>query len=499
MNRYDVIIIGSGLGSLLCGYILSKEGFSVCILEKHSVPGGCLQSFQRGENSFDTGIHYIGSMMPGQTLHSYWKYFGLSQSLALEPLNKDCYDLISLDGRDFPLAQGFNNFIENLAAHFPASRDFLRQYVSALKETVSAFPLYNFQLTDRHTKNTWMRTNAWDFLYTMAGKGTENLKLLEVLSGNNFLYAGRKVSTPWHQYALINHSFISSAWRLRHGSKQIADHLISAITSAGGKVMIRKEVRKISSLKNKFQVETSGDELFVAGRIIAGIHPQTAIGLLEPYLVKRSFQSRIMSMENSVSSFGLYLGLKPGSFPYLDYNIYYHSSRDVWNGQECKDEQWPGMYFLYTPSSARHGDHTSALCILSYMRFDEVKRWEGTVSSRRGQDYMELKTRYAGKLLQLVERKFPDINSSINSVEISTPLTWRDFTGTPEGSMYGIRKESGNYLKTMILPHTKIPGFYFTGQNLNMHGAPGVTIGAIMTCAEILGLEYLFNKIRDAE
>jgi len=47
--------------------------------------------------------------------------------------------------------------------------------------------------------------------------------------------------------------------------------------------------------------------------------------------------------------------------------------------------------------------------------------------------------------------------------------------------------------------HTKIPGFYFTGQNLNMHGAPGVTIGAVMTCAEILGLEYLFNKIRDVE
>jgi all-trans-retinol 13,14-reductase len=64
--------------------------------------------------------------------------------------------------------------------------------------------------------------------------------------------------------------------------------------------------------------------------------------------------------------------------------------------------------------------------------------------------------------------------------------------------MYGIRKDSDNYLKTMILPHTKIPGFYFTGQNLNMHGAPGVTIGSIMTCAEILGMEYLFKKLHDA-
>ncbi|MCX6283972.1 MAG: NAD(P)-binding protein [Bacteroidetes bacterium] len=450
MNRYDVIIIGSGLGSLLCGYILSKEGFSVCILEKHSVPGGCLQSFRRGENSFDTGIHYIGSMLPGQTLHSYWKYFGLSQSLELEQMNKDCFDLISLDGSEFKLAQGFDHFTETLAGQFPASREFLGQYVSALKETVSAFPLYNFQLTDKHTKTAWMGT-------------------------------------------------INSAWRLSHGSTQITDHLIEYISAAGGRVVTGREVKKISSLKNKFQVETAGHEMFVAGRIIAGIHPRSAIGILEPSLLKRSFQSRILSMENTVSSFGLYLGLKPGSFPYLDYNLYYHATRDAWAGQECKTEQWPGMYFMYTPSGSRHGEFTSALCILSTMCFEEVKRWEGTSTGKRGPDYKKFKSGYAEKLLKLVERKFPEIRSSINDMEISTPLTWRDYTGTPEGSMYGIRKESGNYIKTMILPHTKIPGFYFTGQNLNMHGAPGVTIGAIMTCDEILGLEYLFNKIRDAE
>ena len=133
------------------------------------------------------------------------------------------------------------------------------------------------------------------------------------------------------------------------------------------------------------------------------------------------------------------------------------------------------------------------------MGFDEVKRWEHTMTGRRGPDYIAFRNERAEKLLQMVERKFPGIRSSTDTMEISTPLTWRDFTGTPAGSMYGIRKESGNYLRTMLLPHTKIPGFYFTGQNLNMHGAPGVTIGAIMTCSEILGLDYLFNKIRNAQ
>lgn len=498
MNRYDVVIIGSGLGSLLCGSILSREGFSVCILEKHSVAGGCLQSFRRGDHLFDTGIHYIGSMLPGQTLHSYWKYFGLTQSLDLERMDTDCFDMISVDGKDYGLAQGFENYAEMLSTSFPSSAVFLKNYTSALKETVSAFPLYNLEIADSQAKTAWMGTNAWDHLSSMARLSGESGRLPEVISGNNFLYAGRKSSTPWHQYALINHSFISSAWRLKRGSVQMAEILISSISANGGRVFTSTEVTRISSLKSKFQVETAGGEIFVAGRIIAGIHPQPALGLFDPSMVKKSFRSRIMGMHNTVSSFGLYLGLKPGRFPYLNYNVYCHAGRDVWGARDCKSGDWPGMYFLYTPAASKQGEFAGSLCILTYMDFQEVRQWEKTLTGKRGNAYREFRLERAEKLLAFAEQRFPGLRASVSSMEISTPLSWRDYTGTPEGSMYGIQKESGDYMRTMILPHTKIPGFYFTGQNLNMHGAPGVTIGAILTCAEILGLEYLFKKIRNA-
>ena len=35
MSKYDIISIGSGLGGLECGAILSKEGYHVCVLEKN--------------------------------------------------------------------------------------------------------------------------------------------------------------------------------------------------------------------------------------------------------------------------------------------------------------------------------------------------------------------------------------------------------------------------------------------------------------------------------
>ena len=43
MSKYDIIIIGSGLGGLECGAILSKEGYNVCVLEKNELFGGCFR------------------------------------------------------------------------------------------------------------------------------------------------------------------------------------------------------------------------------------------------------------------------------------------------------------------------------------------------------------------------------------------------------------------------------------------------------------------------
>lgn len=47
MNKYDALIIGSGLGGFLCDYILSKQGYNVCIAEKGSQFSGYLQFFVR--------------------------------------------------------------------------------------------------------------------------------------------------------------------------------------------------------------------------------------------------------------------------------------------------------------------------------------------------------------------------------------------------------------------------------------------------------------------
>jgi all-trans-retinol 13,14-reductase len=116
MTKYDAVIIGSGMGSLCCAYILAKEGMKVCVLEKNRQIGGSLQIYSRDKTVFETGVHYIGGLDEGQNLNSYFKYFGLMQELKLHKLNEDGFDIISFKGDDqlYPHAQGYDNFIEKL-------------------------------------------------------------------------------------------------------------------------------------------------------------------------------------------------------------------------------------------------------------------------------------------------------------------------------------------------------------------------------------------------
>ena len=94
-----------------------------------------------------------------------------------------------------------------------------------------------------------------------------------------------------------------------------------------------------------------------------------------------------------------------------------------------------------------------------------------------------------------LEKKFPDIRDCIQEYYTSSPLSYRDYIGTNRGSMYGYTKDVNKSMQSFISPKTKIDNLLFTGQSLNMHGILGVTIGAVVTCSELLGQDYLLEKI----
>lgn len=84
----EVVIIGSGLGGLVCGAYLSRRGIGVTVLEQGFQTGGCLQSFVRGGIRFDTGFHSVGGLEPGGPLYRIFEPLGL-MSLPWEKVPDD--------------------------------------------------------------------------------------------------------------------------------------------------------------------------------------------------------------------------------------------------------------------------------------------------------------------------------------------------------------------------------------------------------------------------
>ena len=69
MKDYDVVIIGSGIGGLTCGTLLSKHGLKTLIVEQHSKSGGYVTSYKRGKFLFDV-VHAIGGLRKGSHIYT---------------------------------------------------------------------------------------------------------------------------------------------------------------------------------------------------------------------------------------------------------------------------------------------------------------------------------------------------------------------------------------------------------------------------------------------
>ncbi len=492
MLKHEVIIIGSGLGGLLCGYTLSKEGYNVCILEKNNRIGGCVQSFARDGVTFNTGFNYTESLGSGEVLNKYFSFFDIIDKVKFEQLSTDGFDRISFKNEDkeYYFAQGHNNFIETLAVDFPKEQDALKNYINGLEDIVNIFPMYKLENRNMPMSiEKKISVGVADFLKSI----TKNERLQNILAGTNSLYGGIKNKTPLYIHALINYSFIKSAWRIVDGGSKLASKIAFGIQANGGTILKNKKVIKIDA-DNKTVLCEDGST-YTAEKIISNMHPAETLRLVNSIKRKKAFRERISGLDNTIGMFSIYIVLKKDTFEYQNYNNHHYRYDNVWTNNY---KNWPEHYMLYTPASSKVDKYANGITILTYMRFDEVKKWASSTVGNRDEEYEEFKHKKAELLLDLVEKKFPNIRKSIEKYYTSTPLTYRDYTGTPNGSSYGVIKDYENPLRSLILPKSNIPNLYFTGQNLNMHGILGVSIGAVSTCAEFLGMEYLLNKIRKA-
>ncbi len=505
-KEFDFVIIGSGLGGLGCAYILAKHGYSVCVLEKNNQLGGNLQVFSRDKCVFDTGVHYIGSLDEGENLNKFFKYFGLWGKLKLKRMDDDGYDVIQFyDGKKYKHAQGYPRFIASLVNDFPDEEKAIVTFCDKIREVCSQFPLYNLQHMKSHEdylNDGGMREiNCYDYIASI----TNNVRLQNVLAGSNPLYAGVKDKTPLYVHALILNSYITGSYRVVDGGSHIANIMAHNIRELGGEIFKRKHVVGATYNDDGSIKETVLDdgEKVRGKKFISNFHPSATIDVFGESRFLKAYTKRVKSLENTLSSFTVHVTFHKNSFPYLNYNIYYYGVDDVWSGIDYDQKIWPEGFFIATPASAKSDEWATCMSVMTYMSINETQKWSNTFNtvaqkSERGDDYEKFKKEKEERVLEKLEEVFPGIRTKIKSVHSSTPLTFRDYIGNYDGSMYGILKDNNNPLRSFINPKTRIPNLYLTGQNLIFHGILGVTIGAFVTCFEFIDRIKLVEEVKNA-
>lgn len=488
------VIIGSGLGGLSCGCILAKNGYDVTILEQGTQIGGCLQCFRRGDAVFETGMHYIGSADPGQTLNTIWHYLDIGSDIPLERLDPDGYDVISFQGDHFRFANGKENFINTLADQFPKSKDELAKYYDLIQMVTSAAAMHSL---NAHVD---LNVNA-DYQIVSINKVIDSVisdpLLRQVLAGIQPLYAGEKDRTPFFTHALIFDFYNQSAFRIVGGSSQVAESLQKSIQKNGGQVLVQHKVDKIECDESRATaVITADGERFPADLVISAIHPARTMPLIDSHLIRPAYRRRVENTRNTISAFTVYLKFKKNTVKYLNSNMYYYRSDSTWGCEDYDERSWPKCLLYMHFCHEKNLVYAEAGEILTYMRFDEMQQWFGTHIGHRGEDYKAFKRRKAETVIAALEREIPGISRQIEHYYTSTPLTYLDYTDVPDGAMYGIARDVNDFGQVGITSKTKIPNLLLTGQSITCHGMLGVLAGSLITCSEVLSRDVIFSQLR---
>lgn len=491
------VIIGSGLGGLSCGCILAKNGYDVTVLEQGAQIGGCLQCFRRGSAVFETGMHFIGSADRGQTLDTMLRYLGIRDKIETDRLDTAGYDVISFGGKSYKIANGRENFISSLSEHFPDSSRELSRYFDLVSLVASSAAMHSLNgNADISISTEYQLRSVNDVLE----ETVSDARLREVLAGIQMLYAGERNRTPFYIHALIADFYNKSAFRIVGGSCNVADALACKIIETGGRVLAMRKAVKIECDEAKATgVVTDNGEYFPADIVISAIHPQTTMRLVDNGALSRFCRRRISSLRNTTSAFTVYLKFRKDTVPYMRYNLYSYRGRTTWNCEKYSEESWPEsvlyMHFCHksNPEYAETGE------AIAYMRFDEVERWLGTAVGQRGGEYEAFKRRKTEAVVMALEDEFPGLSKNIEACYTSTPLTYLDYTGTPQGAMYGAARDVHAIGGGHVTPKTNIPNLLLAGQSVACHGMLGTLSGSFMACGEVLTKEEMLSQLKNAE
>ena len=504
-SHWDSIIIGSGIGGLVTAGQLASKGAKVLVLEQYKIPGGSGGSFKRKGFTFDVGA----SMIFGFGNKGYTNLL----TRALKDIGQECETIPDPTQLAYHLPnqleitvdRDYKKFITKLIDLFPHEEKGINHFYEtcwSVFNCLDSMPLLSIEdpkyLMKVFFKSPlsclglarWLPVNAGD----VARRYIKDPVLLKFIDIECFCWS----VMPADLTPMINAGMVFSD---RHygginypkgGVGIIAEKLVNGIETHGGEIRYKSRVKKIILKEgNAIGVSLENNEEIFGKTIVSNATRWDTFGgqgIENPLVERKETPSSETKWEKryspSPSFLSLHLGVKGDAIPPNTHC--HHLLLDRW--EEMENEQ--GVAFLSIPtlldsSLAPSGSHIVHAFTPSSMDF-----WEGLSTK----EYLAKKKEDGDKLIEKLEKLFPNLSQNILHKEIGSPKTHKRFLSRNKGSYGPIPAMRLPGLLPMPFNTTKIKGLYcvgdscFPGQGLNAVAFSGYA------CAHIIGTKLGMNK-----
>jgi phytoene dehydrogenase-like protein len=506
-ETYDVVVIGSGMGGLSAASLLAGlHGRRVCVLERHSTPGGFTHSFRRpGGWEWDVGLHYVGDMAPGalpRRLMDRITGGAVTWQRLPEPFEQ-------LHFPDFGFAFQGNPeaFAADLAAAFPAERAAIGVYLRDVRrearrlQTMAGMGSVPAPVVRGLTRVGLLPDFArGETTRDALARRFGDARLRAILAaqwGDIGLPPGE---SPFCLHALIADHYLHGAWYPKDGAAGMARGATAVIEAAGGSLRTRHTVGRIlldggRAVGVEAHTRRAGRDHTVtirAGTVISDAGAINTFARLLPPEAGAAEARRLAPFAATNSAVQLFLGLSasPEALGLNGANVWFFDGTDH---DALARRDWPltgrpGCAFLSFPS-LRGGNargHTAE--IIAPAATAAFAAWRGQAWQHRAPDYKALKAAIAEALIGMVERRYPGFAALVVAREVATPLTVEHFTGSHNGAIYGLPCSAERLARIGVLGvRTGTPGLLLTGADALFPGIVGAAVAGAAAAGASLG------------
>lgn len=427
--KYDIIIIGAGLGGLTAGAKLSREGKKVLLIEQHDRPGGYATTFKRGDFTLEVGLHEMDGPSPGDIKTKIFNDLDVFKNVEFIRL-PEFYRFIN--GRvDVIVPHDPGVAEERLSGLFPGDKEGIKAFFNQILK-----PKKKLAVNEQPDKS------LGEFLDSIIKN--EDLKL--ILLGNLAYFGDDPYSLSLTYYSVSQGSyFTGGASFIKGGSQKLSDYLAGFIKNHGGEVLLNHTVTGIKADDHKLtgvvfkrkkdrgvpETEATADEIIANNAI-----PNLAELLPEKYTAE--LKNELRNQMTGASLMSMYLGFsKPvrelGNLCYSTFifDSTVKSQKDILNNNMA---DFTNRSFTFTDYSqidsglTPSGKSVGTICCVDYLR-----DWENL--DRK--EYLSWKERVASIFIERLEKLIPGIGNIIEYYEVGTPSTMKRYTLNPGGAVYG--------------------------------------------------------------